>query len=296
MIYCNKLINELISLNIIDKNSIIDYYPSVRDRDDVKVLKCKKSGLIFLNQTHQINEDYYKKIEIKNYWNAINRKTSLETTFRDDFRRRIQIEKFVLNKDYADIGSGLGGILDLVKPLVKSIVCVEPQNEIRNQLKNLGYETYESVQTLNDSNKKFDFVTLFHVFEHFVDPLNCLKILNNIIKPTGKIFIEVPNANDVLISKYELESFKKFTFWSEHLILHTKDSLKKYLKSAGFKNIKIKGHQRYPLSNHIEWLKTGNPGGQNIHTFLNDFELNKVYEKVLDKENATDTLIAIAEK
>jgi hypothetical protein len=45
----------------------------------------------------------------------------------------------------------------------------------------------------------------------------------------------------MLISLFELEKFKKRTFWSEHLILRTRSSLEVYLKTAGFRNIVISG-------------------------------------------------------
>jgi hypothetical protein len=93
-----------------------------------------------------------------------------------------------------------------------------------------------------------------------------------------------------------LESFKEYTFWSEHLILHTKNSLKKYLKISGFKNIKINGLQRYGLSNHLYWLKDGKPGGQNIFKEINGGSIDREYFKILNKNNLTDTIISICQK
>jgi hypothetical protein len=59
-----------------------------------------------------------------------------------------------------------------------------------------------------------------------------------------------------------LDSFKESTFWSEHLILHTKESLRKILEAVGFKNIKIEGLQRYPSANHL-YLRHNRLGGHN---------------------------------
>lgn len=43
----NKIREELLSLGIIDDKKVIEFFPTVRDRDDVAVLKCELSGVIF---------------------------------------------------------------------------------------------------------------------------------------------------------------------------------------------------------------------------------------------------------
>ena len=49
------------------------------------------------------------------------------------------------------------------------------------------------------------------------------------------MIIEVPHARDFLIETFDINSFKDFTFWSEHLILHTKESLVAFAKESGLK-------------------------------------------------------------
>ena len=136
---------------------------------------------------------------------------------------------------------------------------------------------------------------MFHVLEHLPNQIDILKKLKNNLRKNGKIIIEVPSANDLLISLEDLKSFKKFTFWSEHIVLHSKNSLNKILKNAGFKNIKIINFQRYNLNNHLGWFLKDKPGG---HFFKDIFDekLNTAYEEFLVRKNKTDTLIAIANK
>ena len=88
---------------------------------------------------------------------------------------------------------------------------------------------------------------LFHVLEHLPQQTSTLKNLKKCLKKSGKIIIEVPHAKDFLLSRDDLKEFKDFTFWSEHLILHTFYSLKMILKKSGFKKIKIRYYQRYGL-------------------------------------------------
>ena len=144
-------------------------------------------------------------------------------------------------------------------------------------------------------NCSVDVCFSFHVLEHLPDPIKTLSILKNKIVKGGKLVIEVPHANDFLLNNVSNKDFKQFTLWSQHLVLHTRESLLRFLQSAGFVKINIIGVQRYPLSNHLNWLANGNPGGHKSSLSLIDSKLlNVEYEKSLSRINATDTLLAIA--
>jgi 2-polyprenyl-3-methyl-5-hydroxy-6-metoxy-1,4-benzoquinol methylase len=148
---------------------------------------------------------------------------------------------------------------------------------------------------LNTLEKKFDVITMFHVLEHIPKQIEILKILKSKLKKKGKIIIEVPHAEDFLILQDDLKEFKSFSFWSEHLILHTHKSLKTFLLKAGFKNIKIEYYQRYNLSNHIHWFSKKKPRGHYLYKNPISDKINLSYCENLKKLGQTDTLIAIAE-
>lgn len=81
----------------------------------------------------------------------------------------------------------------------------------------------------------------------------------------------------------------------QHLVLHTRESLRLFLADAGFRDIQIAGVQRYGLANHLTWLSRGEPGGH--RTTLAAFEtpaLGEAYADALARIDATDTLVAIA--
>ena len=135
---------------------------------------------------------------------------------------------------------------------------------------------------------------MFHVLEHIPFQIDTLKAIKSKLKNNGKIIIEVPHAEDFLILQDELKEFKDFTFWSEHLILHTYKSLKTVLIKAGFRNINIQYYQRYNFSNHLGWFLKKKPGGHNFFKKLSSKKINDSYTKNLEKLGQTDTLIAIA--
>lgn len=107
----------------------------------------------------------------------------------------------------------------------------------------------------------FDIIALFHVFEHLADPVGIAKMLKKLLRPGGMLLVEVPHARDFLLETLDCSEFRHFTLWSEHLVLHTDVSLSAVIKSAGFSGIEVTGHPRFPLSNHLYWLRHGKPGG-----------------------------------
>ena len=88
--------------------------------------------------------------------------------------------------------------------------AVEPQKTVRKNLSKLGYDVYPNVASVKDGC--YQVVTIFHVLEHFTNPLEELRLISRKMVGQGKIIIEVPHANDFLISFLKHESFKKFTF------------------------------------------------------------------------------------
>lgn len=292
----HALYDELVALGIVHPEAITEYYPRVRDRADVGVLRCARSGVIFLSRIDHISEAYYGDMADLSYWSRDGRAEGLKATYEDDLRRAMAIRDMIRGRSVVDVGTGLGGVLDLMKQDAKELFAVEPQKAARIMLQDLGYRPFASAEELRASGRKFDVVTLFHVFEHLVEPLEELRRLHDCLAPGGRIVIEVPHARDALLNRYSVEAFKKFTFWGEHLILHTRDSLSKYLAAAGFADIEVHGVQRYPLSNHLYWLSKGEPGGQVIWAEMRDAVLERSYDGMLDSLDMSDTLMASASK
>ena len=56
----SNIIQLLYKLGISDKNSLKKYHKGVRDRDDINVLKCHKSGVIVLDKIVN-NHEYFEK-------------------------------------------------------------------------------------------------------------------------------------------------------------------------------------------------------------------------------------------
>ncbi|MEO5358410.1 MAG: class I SAM-dependent methyltransferase [Nitrospirae bacterium YQR-1] len=290
----NSIRDVLISLGLCDDNSIEEFYPSVRDKDGVSVLRCRRSGIIFLNKTSHIDLEYFRSKKSYEYWSSTGRKETVMGNLEDDTRRAESFKHLIAGKKWLDIGTGCGGMLDILAPLSLSCAAVEPQEHARAELIKSGYNVYPDISQITENN--FDVITMFHVFEHLTDPIATLNFLFKKMATGGRLIIEVPHARDFLISFLCLDSFLKFTFRSDHLILHTRESLASFIKEAGFANIIINGYQRYPLANHLYWLNNGKPGGHLKWSPLRNPEIDSAYSNLLNNIDKTDTLIASAEK
>ena len=209
----------------------------------------------------------------------------------DTWRRIKDFKKYIHGKRWLDVGTGDGEIIEKLYKSAKSVSAIEPNKIYRTLLKKKNFKVYKMID--ETENETFDVITLFHVFEHLLDPIETLKKLKSRLSKNGIIIIEVPHAKDFLLETLQCESFKKFTFWSEHLILHTKNSLGAFIRRAGFKNVFIMGVQRYPLSNHLYWLVHAKPGGHEKWAYLNSSSMANAYLTLLQSLDQTDTLIAI---
>jgi 2-polyprenyl-3-methyl-5-hydroxy-6-metoxy-1,4-benzoquinol methylase len=288
----NNNIELLFNLNISTKDSLKVFHNSTRDVDNLKVLKCTKSGVIVLERAETDNTYYEENIHYTNKLKGdtqVNNELILTKPLEDDIRRFESYKELIKDSNVLDFGCGRGGFVELTKQISNKSVGLELNKVNRQFINSIGIECVESLFELGDD--KFDLITLNHVFEHLNDPINILIELQKYLRDGGVIVIEVPHAKDILLETFNLESFKKFTFWSEHLILHTRDSLESFARSSGLKIKKINGLQRYPLSNHFNWLLNGQPSGQDIYTEINNDIFNKQYEKFLDSIDQTDTLV-----
>tara|TARA_E500000178_G_C16946679_1_gene719162 strand:- start:359 stop:1267 length:909 start_codon:yes stop_codon:yes gene_type:complete len=300
----NPIIDELTKLKLISKSNLFTLSNKTRD-SKIKVLKDLKTKVIILEKYITTNK-YYSSLKYNDDDRKVLNKSKLKIKsvktlsgnvktplIEDGYRRARQFNKILKNKDILDFGCGWGGFLRNVKNY-KSLSGIELRKECVNYIQK-NVRKINISDNLNFFEKKFDIITIFHVLEHIPYQMDTLKKLKLKLKNKGKIIIEVPHAEDFLILQEELKEFKNFTFFSEHLILHTYKSLKLILLKSGFKNIKIQYYQRYNFSNHLGWFLKRKPGGHNFYNEIVSDKLNLSYCENLKKLGQTDTLIAIAE-
>ncbi|WP_082837241.1 class I SAM-dependent methyltransferase [Labrenzia sp. OB1] len=262
-----------------------------RDRGDVTVYRDRQSGVIYIDGFYG-GDEIYEEGEYRQVNLAKTGSRDYEIT-RDATRRSSACKPFVCGRNIVDFGCGDGSFLRNVQDETASCCGVELQKDYVRALRDEGIACHTSLADLEDGS--MDTAVSFHVLEHLPDPLPVLRELKRVLKPGGTLIVEVPHAGDLLLRELKCDAFKAFTLWSQHLVLHTRDSLRRLLAAAGFENPVVEGVQRYPLSNHLHWLSAGRPGGhKSTLAALDTPDLLSVYEAALNRIDATDTLMAVA--
>lgn len=287
----SELISDLDRMGILVRDRLELYYPRVRDRDDVAVLWDPVTEVIVLSRSDHVSAGYYEERKEQNGYSV--QGTEVVTPRLDDNMRRAEdFGGYLRNKRWLDFGCGLGGMLDEMASEAAWALGLEPNKERAAIVSAKGHPVVGCLEEIEAAS--LDVVTMFHVLEHLNDPVSTLQAVKRVLRPGGELLVEVPHARDVLFTLFACEAFRRFTFWSEHLVLHTRPSLRTVLAQAGFGQIEISGYQRYPLANHLHWLARQQPGGHDKWRFLSSSALDSEYQALLAKVDRTDSLVAYA--
>lgn len=265
-----------------------------RDNKEITVWHDKLSGVIYIDNFF-VGDNEYVNGSYRSQAAASELSGSLED-YRDTARRVKSYRQFYHGLEICDFGCGEGSFVKQIKSSTRRVIGIELQKSCLEHLQSKGVECYANIESLPDNN--FDTIFSFHVLEHLSNPIEILEIMKRKLKPGGTMVLEVPSANDfLLMDPLGLECFKQFTLWSQHLILHNRLSIERFVKEVGLKLLCIEGVQRYPLSNHLNWLRNKKPGGhKSFFSVLDSPLLTEAYEASLQKIDATDTLTAIIRK
>ncbi len=281
-----KVFETLEKLGLTSLESAFLFKIGTRDQPELKIYRDKESGVIF------IKDKYFSENECSD---TVFFEPKMDFMRKVDNDRRVNdLSPFIIGKDIADFGCEHGDFIRSTRNMCKSVLGIELQNDLIIKLNQNGIRCENSLENID--RKSVDTCFFFHSFEHLEDPIAILNSTKQILRNTGRIVIEVPSASDFLISFLKEKSFIEHTLWSQHLILHTSYSLRRFLEYAGYKNIIVKGCQRYSISNHIKWITQHTPGGhQSELAFLETQELHNAYSNALIAAGLSDSLIAIAE-
>lgn len=290
----SKIWESLEQFGFVSENTVRLFSSATRDNASLDVWRDEVSEIVFIRD-HYVGDQAYTASEYVKDTPVDEQPRSFEDQRNLD-RRLSTFKRYTWGKDICDFGCGAGLFLDAVINDCSSAIGVELQTRHLDLMKRRGLSCTNSLDEISDSS--LDCIFSFHVLEHLPDPLETLSILKDKLRPGGLLIVEVPHARDILLSgPIASESFKKFTLWSQHLLLHTRASLGAFLSHAGFENILTKGVQRYPLSNHLSWLSHNKPGGHiGMLAELESTELYDAYAASLSRLDRTDTLIAVVQK
>jgi 2-polyprenyl-3-methyl-5-hydroxy-6-metoxy-1,4-benzoquinol methylase len=263
----------------------------VRDNITIVPLECCNCGLVYLSSFNHIATGFYEdSLMHKN--RPCEHDIIKQISYEDTSRRYKQFITELAQKRVLDVGCGDGQFLALAKTIAKNVKGVEPDKQWGEHYRHLGITVKSSIGDFGQDDI-FDTITLFHVLEHIQDPIPFLSHVKRLLPKEGRLIVEVPSADDALLTLYKNKPFSEFTYWSCHLYLYTPATLKLLFEKSGFTLIEMKQFQRYPLSNHLYWLSMGKPKGQTHWKELCRPVLEEAYAETLAAIGKCDTLIGI---
>ncbi len=236
----------------------------------------------FREEVH--SEDYYDYDTLKRVY---------ERFMPEAVQRVKRVEPELDSKDIVlEIGCSVGYFLDAVADKVRKVYGTEWDRKAQQYIRDCAqHSNIEISSNPEDFGVQFDKIFLFHVLEHIEQPIIFLQNLKRLLKPDGKIYIEVPNVDDVMVKTYECDAFKDFYYKKAHLYNFNEKGLTYVFEHAGFQ-YQVDYIQRYDLSNHLYWLGKGMPGGKGYYAELLGEEVNQAYIRALKEHKQTDTLFA----
>jgi SAM-dependent methyltransferase len=212
------------------------------------VVECRNCGFIYTNP--QINGVEF--LETEHYNNPETYQSDAGADTEQMYLHRLSfIKNFMREGSLLDVGAGKGEFVVAANKNGFEAVGVEPsprfcefaKTEFNATIYNGLLETCEELK-----GRKFDVITLHHVFEHVERPHELLENLKKFLKDDGVVYFEVPNTQSVTMKLIDSYFRLRGKNWSGRLSpLHppfhkygyNPKSLSFILKKHGWNTLKI---------------------------------------------------------
>jgi 2-polyprenyl-3-methyl-5-hydroxy-6-metoxy-1,4-benzoquinol methylase len=232
-----------------------DYSEVMREGEFI-IVKCGECSLIYLlnpPDEKSIYEDYYEINFKKEDYAKGSKFDYLSEIFIINEQRIDFIKKLRSSGNILDIGCGSGLFLQTASGSGFDVYGIDVSNKALSFAReefglNVGNR---SIEELSAEGKKFDIITLWHVLEHFLNPVEELKKVKNLLNKDGVCFIEVPNFNSIKF-KLSRRKWKGGNHPLYHRTFFTRRTLEDTLKKTGFDYIeRLKISYTFPNRNFI---------------------------------------------
>jgi SAM-dependent methyltransferase len=140
-----------------------------------------------------------------------------------------------------DIGCGAGQVLADLKALGHNVVGIEADIDARRRAAAKGIDVfpgYAEDLPKEIKGRPFDLVSMMHVLEHCIDPIQALRNATALLRPGGYLVVEVPNNESIIAQHLGLTWFHCDA--GRHLNFFTAQSLAKVVECLDFEII---GHR-----------------------------------------------------
>ena len=152
------------------------------------------------------------------------------------------IKNFKKTEKVLEMGYGDGVITDNLAKEDINLTVVEGSSVLVEKAR----KKYPNINFINslfeeiDINEKYETILALHVLEHVDEPVRVLNHIKKILKPNGRIIIEVPNSESVhrklalIMGLHKsLDTLSKRDLMVGHKRVYSHDLLKRHLSEAG---------------------------------------------------------------
>jgi 2-polyprenyl-3-methyl-5-hydroxy-6-metoxy-1,4-benzoquinol methylase len=139
-----------------------------------------------------------------------------------------------------DFGCGSGTLLGILKTRGFQVVGVDSSEEAARvaERENGVRVIAGSLEDARFPAHSFDVVTMFHVMEHVTNPRQILAEVSRILKPSGRVVIQVPN-----IDSWQFRIFGARWYGLDiprHVIDYSRNSMLRLLEACGFEARRVR--------------------------------------------------------
>jgi len=230
-----------------------------------EIWQCNTCTIRFTQNIPDKNEigKFYKS---ENYISHSDNKKGFINSMYHMVRQRTLNSKKKLIEKYSrlstgkvlDIGAGTGAFLQTMNKSKWEVTGLEPDDTARENAKKLyGLSLHPPEEIFNLRPQSFDAITLWHVLEHVHELHVYMDQIKKLLKPTGYLFIAVPNY-----TCYDEKVYKEF--WAaydvpRHLYHFSPTSITQLLLKYGLqlREIKPMWYDSFYVSMLSEKYKTG---------------------------------------
>tara|TARA_B100000787_G_scaffold164052_1_gene146336 strand:- start:651 stop:1532 length:882 start_codon:yes stop_codon:yes gene_type:complete len=259
-----------------------------------KILKCKKCNLVFLSKKNRVLED---SSIARNIYNKNN---SMKEFIKFHKSREIKKLDFLYdyiepkNKKFLESNCGTGIILSKIKKKSKSTTGVDSMH-YKEFLNSMGHTHYNNLDYPIKNKLTYDYIFSLSELEHKFNPKNFLKDIQKILDKKGKLFIRVPNFNNIYMSLLG-NNFLKYDFRTSHNFYFSKENLDILFKKTNFNIEKIFGFHEYDFNHLLEYLKTQKRVYGDYRMVFSKKDSNKVIKNIEANLISTSLIYILSKK
>lgn len=221
-----------------------------------RILRSPSSDLVWLDPFPPQLDEYY---ESKSYWSehhggSVDIEKLRRKLYHEQLRWLNEVTPEAMRgKCVADFGCGSGIFFDLIAGVAKRRVGIDLASYFKPFLEAQGHEFVAFDEDLGEN--WVDVALCFDTLEHTPEPWKFLKTVHRTVKPSGDLYIGLPNQDDFL--KQLVPAYLPFFYHRSHLWYFTGKALSRLVVDAGFEVRSIRYVHKYDLMNMIAWARDG---------------------------------------